>query len=80
MINPNINAPIKALEIVPISEVKNGIPVIILKATNKLEPELIPKTYGPARGLLNIVCISKPAIDNPLPAIIPIIKRGILNS
>lgn len=44
MISPKINAPIKALLIMPKSFVKNGIPVINEQATNKLEPVLIPKT------------------------------------
>ncbi len=37
------------------------------KATPKLEPELNPKTYGPASGFLNKVCIINPEIDKPIP-------------
>lgn len=44
IISPNTNAPINALDIIPKSFVKNGIPVIIVHATNKLAPELIPRT------------------------------------
>ena len=75
-----MNAPINALEMVPKLEVKNGIPVITLKATNRLDPEFIPSIYGPASGLLNIVCMNNPAIESPPPAKIPIVSRGILNS
>ena len=71
---------INELVIIPKSLVKNGIPVIIEQATNKLDPELMPKTYGPASGLLNKVCINIPDIANPLPAIKAINKRGNRNS
>jgi hypothetical protein len=33
----------------------------------KLAPELSPKTYGPAKGFLNRVCINNPLIDSPIP-------------
>ena len=52
---PNRKAPISALVIIPRSFWKRLIPVIKLRATHKLEPELIPRTYGPANGLLNKV-------------------------
>ena len=44
MTNPKRNAPNKALVIKPSSDAKKGIPVMMLNATNKLEPELIPRT------------------------------------
>ena len=80
MISPKTKAPINALSIIPVSDMKNGIPDITLKATNKLAPEFIPNTYGPAKGLLKRVCMSNPAIDNPTPAIKAIVILGILIS
>ena len=80
MINPKINAPISAFVTIPMSEDKKGIPVIMLNATNRLAPELIPKTYGPANGLLNSVCINKPETANPPPDRSAIAIRGILIS
>ena len=47
-------------------------------ATPKLAPELIPKTYGPARGFLNNVCINNPLIESPEPTIIAVIAFGNL--
>lgn len=47
-------------------------------ATPKLAPELIPNTYGPAKGFLNRVCINKPEIANPEPTKIAVIDLGIL--
>ncbi len=49
---------------------------IITKATPKLEPELKPKTYGPANGFLNKVCINKPEIDKPIPTKAAVIAFG----
>lgn len=48
----------------------------IKKATPKLEPELKPKTYGPANGFLKNVCINNPEIDNPIPTKIAVIALG----
>ena len=56
------------------------IPVMREMATNKLEPELIPKIYGPAKALLNKVCIINPQTDRAEPAKQAIIKRGNRNS
>lgn len=39
----------------------------ITSATPKLEPEVIPKIEGPASGLLNAVCSSKPDTANAPP-------------
>jgi hypothetical protein len=36
-------------------------------ATPRLAPELIPRTYGPARGFLKRVCISRPLNDKATP-------------
>lgn len=47
-------------------------------ATPKLDPELNPKTSGPANGFRNKVCISKPLIDNPIPTTIAVIALGNL--
>ncbi len=47
-------------------------------ATPKLAPELKPKTYGPARGFLNKVCINNPLIDKPMPTKIATIALGNL--
>lgn len=80
MIEPKSNAPNKAPEINPKSLVKNGIPVKSVRATIKEAPELIPKTYGPASGLLNKVCISIPETASALPERIAIVIRGIRNS
>ena len=40
---------------------------IIIKATPKLAPEVIPRTNGPANGFLKSVCISNPEIPKPEP-------------
>jgi hypothetical protein len=65
---------------IPMSEVKNEIPVIMVIATHKLAPEVIPNTEGPANGLLNNVCIRRPAIESPIPAKTAINVRGIRSS
>ncbi len=80
MIDPKSKAPNKAPEINPKSLVKNGIPVKRVRATINEAPELIPKTYGPASGLLNKVCISIPETASALPERIDIVIRGIRNS
>lgn len=80
MMSPKIKAPSNALVMMLKSWVKNGIPVINEHATNKLEPVFMPRTYGPASGLLNKVCINIPETAKLLPETIAIIKRGILNS
>ena len=49
-------------------------------ATNKFDPDDIPKILGPARGLLKYVCISSPAIESALPAIRTIIVLGKCSS
>jgi len=54
---------------------KNADPKIT-KATPKLAPELNPSTYGPASGLRNKVCISKPLTDNPIPTKTAVIALG----
>lgn len=77
---PKINAPKSALAMIPISDIKKEVPVIIVKATNKLEPVLIPRISGPARGLLKRFCISNPATESPTPAMIAIKSRGIRKS
>ena len=45
----------------------NGAPRMN-NATPRLAPELTPKTYGPASGLRNRVCICRPLTDNAAPA------------
>ena len=47
-------------------------------AAPKLAPELTPKTYGPAQGFLNKVCMSKPQMDSPAPTITAVMAFGIL--
>ena len=47
-------------------------------ATPKVAPELIPKTYGPANGFLNKVCIKSPPIASPEPTIKAVIAFGNL--
>ena len=37
------------------------------KATPNDDPELIPNTYGPARGFLKTLCIYKPLSERPDP-------------
>jgi hypothetical protein len=44
MITPKINAPIMAELVIPRSDVKKGMPLRIVNATNKEEPVFIPKT------------------------------------
>ena len=50
----------------------------ITRATPKLAPELIPKTNGPAKGFLNIVCINNPEIPKPEPTIMAVMAFGNL--
>lgn len=50
----------------------------INRATPKLAPEDIPKTYGPAKGFLKRVCINNPLIDNPEPTKTAVMAFGIL--
>ena len=38
------------------------------RATPRLAPELMPRTYGPANGLRNRVCISSPLTPSAAPA------------
>jgi hypothetical protein len=77
---PKKMAPNMAEEINPKSELKKGIPVSKVNATNRADPELIPNTYGPANGLLNKVCINIPLTASELPARMAMSIRGILNS
>ena len=44
MMLPNTRAPIKAPPTTPRLDCSKGMPVMVQSATNKLEPELIPKT------------------------------------
>jgi hypothetical protein len=54
---------------------KTDAPIITM-ATPKLAPLLRPKTYGPARGLRNKVCIRSPLMASPEPVIIAVIAFG----
>lgn len=54
--------------------------IIKIKATNSLDPDEIPKTYGPAIGLLKNVCIKKPETAKPPPNIADEISLGSLIS
>jgi hypothetical protein len=74
---PARKAPINAAEIIPISEPKKLNPDIKERATNKLAPEFMPKTYGPAKGLLNNVCINIPERASPPPRIIEGFKSSL---
>lgn len=80
MISPKINPPKSALDIIPRSVCKMLIPVNNEMATKRLDPVLIPKILGSARVFLKIVCINKPANDNPAPAMMAIISRGMRRS
>ena len=53
-----------------------SVPAIISKATPNPEPELIPKTKGPAKEFLNKDCIKTPEIDNAIPTINAVIALG----
>ena len=46
----------------------NEPPAKILMDTIKEAPELIPNTYGPAKGFLKIICKISPAAERVLPA------------
>ena len=48
----------------------------ITNATPRLDPELCQRSYGPASGFLNNVCIKSPLTDNPIPAIAAVIAFG----
>ncbi len=56
---------------------KKAAPNITI-ATPKLAPELSPKTYGPANGFRNNVCINNPLIESPIPTNIATIAFGNL--
>ena len=45
-------------------------------ATPRLEPELNPKTYGPASGFLKKVCINNPLTESEIPTKIAVIALG----
>ena len=45
-------------------------------ATPRLEPELNPKTYGPANGFLKKVCINNPLTESEIPTKIAVIAFG----
>ena len=45
-------------------------------ATPRLAPELTPMMEGPASGLANMVCISRPATARDIPASIAVITAG----
>ena len=75
---PNIKAP-KAAEKVMLNSFKkpDNSPVAIkLKATNKCEPDVRPKTEGPAKGLFNNVCNNKPATAKEAPEINAMVTSG----
>lgn len=57
-------------------ETFNDVNSIVAIATNKLAPLLIPNAYGPAKGFLNKLCISKPQIAKPDPAMIQVNAFG----
>ena len=65
-----IKQTIKAPNIAPILTDKKGkiTGVIIINEAPRLAPLLTPKTYGPARGLLNKTCITCPEIEIARPA------------
>ena len=48
----------------------------ILMATINEAPELIPNTYGPAKGFLKIICKIKPAAESAQPAIMAVMVLG----
>src|SRR5690554_7372515 len=66
--NPAPNAPTIAEVTKPTSLPTIWKDDIVLKATSKEAPELIPNTYGPASGFWNKVCIKSPDIDKAAPA------------
>jgi hypothetical protein len=49
------------------------------RATPRLAPELTPRTYGPAIGFLNKVCICSPLNDRDMPAASAVNAFGNLN-
>jgi hypothetical protein len=51
----------------------------ITKATPRLAPELIPKTYGPAIGFLKTVCIWSPLTASATPTVRAVIAFGTRN-
>lgn len=76
---PHKNAP-NIAAVTMLSELANNPnPVIVITATMKLEPELIPKTYGPAKGFWNNVCINNPLVERQIPTNTAEITLGNLN-
>ncbi|MNN82497.1 hypothetical protein D3C81_1994360 [compost metagenome] len=76
--SPKINAPIVAEIVIPKSSTsnpRNELPIMV-RATIRCEPDVNPKIDGPANGLFNVVCKSKPQIDKAKPAIIAIKTSG----
>ncbi len=51
---------------------------IIISATPKLAPDVMPKTNGPANGLRNKVCINKPDMPKPEPTNMAVMAFGNL--
>ncbi len=81
-IDPIIAAPAnEKLAIIPpkFTAVNDDMPKSII-ATPKLAPELIPRTYGPAKGLRKVVCICNPLTARAAPASMAVIDLGNLKS
>ena len=74
--------PIHAIPVMPniLSHDDVAMPSIgaasVKSATPRLAPELMPRTYGPARGLRKRVCICRPLAERAIPAAMATITFG----
>lgn len=76
MIAAPMKAPAKTLIYVPVVVLIEPPSANMTIATPRLEPVEIPNIDGPARGLLNVVCNSRPATERPAPASIAVQAIG----
>ena len=73
-------ASVMSLKVEKVNAPENNEVPIIKSAAPKLAPELMPSTYGPAKGFLNKVCINNPLSESPPPTNIAVIAFGSLYS
>ena len=76
MSNSTAKAPKKAATVTPnvdhkanvLTDSPVAVPSKMTKATPRLEPLLMPKSDGSAKGFRNKVCIKRPETESPMPA------------
>ena len=80
-----IAAPAHAAPAIPRFSSRGAIPAVMPEDTPRTHsaapsdaPELIPRTYGPARGFMNNVCMRRPLSETAAPAIMAVSALGSL--